>query len=213
MTESKPIRIIIVDDHKLVRSGLSTFIEAYPDLQLVGEAADGNLALDLCLRLEPDVVLMDMVMPEMDGSEATRLIRQRQPTIQILAITSFYEGDLVKRALKAGAISYLLKDVSASQLAAAIRAAHAGKSVLAEEAAQALIQNSQKEPPPGDDLTGREREVLVLLAAGFSNSQIATQLTISRPTASFHVGNILTKLSAANRAEAVALAYQHGLIE
>ena len=213
MTESKPIRIIIVDDHKLVRSGLSTFIEAYPDLQLVGEAADGNQALDLCRRLEPDVVLMDMVMPEMDGSEATRLIRQRQPTIQIIAITSFYEGDLVKRALKAGAISYLLKDVSASQLAAAIRAAHAGKSVLAEEAAQALIQNSQKKPPPGDDLTGREREVLVLLAAGLSNSQIAAQLSISRPTVSFHVGNILTKLGAANRAEAVALAYQHDLIE
>lgn len=212
MTKSKPIRIIIVDDHKLVRSGLSTFIEAYPDLQLVGQAADGNQALELCRRLEPDVVLMDMVMPEMDGSEATRLIRQRQPTIQVIAITSFYEGDLVKRALKAGAISYLLKDVSASQLAAAIRAAHAGKSVLAEEAAQALIQNSQKEPSPADDLTGRERQVLALLAEGLSNSQIAVRLEISRPTASFHVGNILSKLGAANRAEAVALAYQRRLI-
>lgn len=211
MSEQRPIRVMIVDDHDMVRSGLKSFLRAFDDLEMVGEASSGEQAISLCAEVEPDVILMDMVMPGMDGAETTRHIRQHNPRIQIIALTVFQEGDLVERAIKAGAISYLLKKVTAPQLAQGIRDAYAGKSILAEEAAAALVRTTRRTPGLGHDLTDREREVLALLVKGLNNAEIAERLVVSRSTASFHVGNILSKLGAANRAEAVALAYKYKL--
>ncbi len=207
------IRIVLVDDHAVVRSGLAAFLLAYDDLQLVGEAADGSEALELCGRVQPDVVLMDLVMPEMDGATATRLIRERYPRIKVIALTSFKENDLVQGVLAAGAIGYLLKNVSTDDLAGAIRSAHAGRPTLAPEAAQALIQNAarKQDNEPGYDLTDREREVLRLMVEGLNNSAIAEKLFVSRSTIKFHVSNILSKLHVSSRTEAVAYALQQDL--
>jgi len=159
MTETKLIRVMLVDDHAVVRSGLSTFLMTCDDMELVGEASSGEQALRLCPRVEPDVVLMDLVMPGMDGATATRKIREQCPDIQVIALTSFKEQELVQGALQAGAIGYLLKDVSADELANAIRAAYAGKPTLAPEAAQALIQAARLPADRvGFDLTEREKE-------------------------------------------------------
>ena len=212
MSVQVPIRVMIVDDHDMVRSGLRSFLRAFNDLELVGEATCGEQAISLCSEFEPDVILMDMVMPGMDGAEATQHILQRHPEIQIIALTVFQEGDLVERAITAGAISYLLKKVTAPQLAQAIRDAYHGKSILAEEAAAALVRTTRQTPGLGHDLTDRERQVLDLLIEGLNNAEIAERLVVSRSTAGFHVGNILSKLGAANRAEAVALAYKYKIV-
>lgn len=213
MVEGDQIRVLIVDDQAVVRSGLTAFLLAFDDLELVGEAASGEEALRLSSEAEPDVVLMDLLMPGMDGSEATRSIRERFPEVRVIALTSFPEEDLVQRALQAGAISYLLKDVSAQELAEAIRAAHVGQARLAPEAAQALIRVAAPERSVGQDLTAREREVLALMVDGLSNPDIAERLVISRATVKFHVSNILSKMGASGRTEAVALALQSGLVE
>ncbi len=208
-----PIRVLIVDDHAVVRSGLSTFLLTCDDMALVGEAANGEEALRLCPRVRPDVVLMDLVMPGMDGATATRLIRQHCPDIQVVVLTSFKDQELVQGALQAGAIGYLLKDISADELANAIRAAYAGKPTLASEAAQALIQAALGPADRlGADLTEREREVLALMAQGLNNKEIAERLVVSVSTAKFHVSSILSKLHATTRTEAVALALQHKLV-
>jgi NarL family two-component system response regulator LiaR len=211
MSKETPIRVLIVDDHAVVRGGLRLFLLAFDDLELVGEASSGERAPAMCAELQPDVVLMDLMMPGMGGVEAIRLIRQRQPQVQVIALTSFPEDELVQAALRAGAISYLLKTISAGELAAAIRAAAAGQATLAPEATQALLRQAGP-PPVGHDLTERERQVLALLVQGLSNAEIAARLVISESTAKFHVSNILAKLQASSRAEAVAVALQSGLV-
>ena len=215
MRESTPIRVMLVDDHAVVRSGLGAFLMVFDELELVGEASSGEEAVRLCDQLKPDVVLMDLVMPGMDGATTTRVIRERCPDIQVIALTSFKEQELVQGALEAGAIGYLLKNVSADELANAIREAHAGRPTLAPEATQALIQASRsasRTPEPGFDLTERELEVLALMVEGLTNPEIAERLVISRSTAKFHVSSILSKLEASSRTEAVAVALQHDLV-
>lgn len=207
-----PIRVLIVDDHAVVRSGLSDFLMVYDDLQLVGEASGGRAAVEMCLRLQPDVVLMDMMMPDMDGAAATRAIRERCSSIQVIALTSFREEELVNAALKAGAIGYLLKNVTADELATAIRSAVVGRPTLAPEATLALMHTATAPHPPGYDLTEREREVLALMVSGLNNGQIAEKLTVSLSTVKYHVSNVISKLGAANRTEAATLAIQNHLV-
>jgi NarL family two-component system response regulator LiaR len=205
---------MLVDDHAVVRSGLGAFLLAYEDLDLVADAADGAEAVRLCAWKRPDVILMDLVMPRMDGASATRAIRESYPHIQVLILTSFEEKGLVQDALRAGAIGYLLKNVTADELANAIRAAHRGRPTLAPEATRALIETTLHPAAAalGDDLTARERDVLALMVKGKDNTGIAESLIISRSTAKFHVSNILSKLQASSRTEAVAVALQHNLI-
>ena len=210
---SPTIRVLLVDDHAVVRSGLSFFLSTTDDIEVVGEAADGEQALRLCAQLQPDVVLMDMVMPRMDGFTAMQQIRQRYPAIRVLALTSFLDGEFVQRALQAGASGYLLKDVQARDLADAIRAAYAGRSTLATEATQALIQTVAQPAQEGEALSERERDVLVRMVRGLSNGEIAAQLMISTNTVRHHVRNILAKLEVTNRTEAVHVAMQRGLVE
>jgi NarL family two-component system response regulator LiaR len=208
---------MIVDDHGMVRRGLSTILRVRADLELVGEAGSGQEAVELCLEAKPDVILMDLVMPDMGGAEATRLIREQHPHIQIIALTSFQERELVREALEAGAIGYLLKNVSSEDLSAAIREAHAGRSTLAPEAIQALIQEESHEVVQDQtlaesfDLTPREQEVLELMVEGLTNPEIAERLVVSRSTAKAHVSNILSKLGVSNRAEAIAMALKRSL--
>jgi len=212
-TPSKPIRVMIVDDHAVVRSGLAAFLLAQDDLELVGEARNGQEALSLCQQCDPDVILMDLIMPEMDGPTTTRLIRSRFPRTVIIALTSFHDEDLVQQALRAGATSYLLKHISAQELTAAIRNAYAGRPTLAPEAVQVLIAATTQLPKPGFDLTAREIEVLKYLVTGRTNPEIAHRLSISSSTVKYHVSSILSKLGVASRTEAVSVALQNDLID
>lgn len=212
MVGSQIIRVLIVDDHALVRSGLKNFVCAYEEMQVVGEAGDGAEAVNFCAMHPVDVVLMDMIMPGMDGSEATRRIIALGSPVKVIILTSFHEQDLVEQALKAGAIGYLLKNVSAADLAAAIQAAYAGRSTLAPEAAEALINATRQKPDVGYDLTEREREVLSLLLQSYSNAEISAQLSITLATVKFHLTNIYTKLGAKSRVEAVTIALEHHLV-
>ena len=212
MTTIDAIRLLIVDDHAVMRTGLKLFLMAFDDLDLVGEATSGEEAVQVCDQVHPDVVLMDLAMPGMDGASATRIIRRQYPDIQVIVLTNFQDVELVQQALQAGAIGYLLKNVSADDLATAIRAAHAGRSTLAPEATQALVQATMQGQTLDYDLTPREQEVLSWMAKGLSNPEIADELTVSTVTVKFHVSNILSKLGATSRTEAVAVAIQRGLI-
>jgi two-component system, NarL family, response regulator LiaR len=210
---SHPIRLAIVDDHTMVRRGLATILKVFDDLQLVGEAETGEAAVQLCAKVLPDVILMDMSLPGMDGASATRDIRKKFPQIQVIVLTSFKDGKLIKQALEAGAIGYLLKDVSADDLVQAIRSAHAGRATLSPEAAQSLVETTNLPPAPGLDLTEREREVLTLMIEGLNNVQIAGRLTVSPSTIKSHVSNILSKLGVASRTEAVSLALRNKITQ
>lgn len=206
-----PIRVLIADDHDMLREGLAMFLKAFPDMEMVGEAANGAEAVALCRRLSPDVVLMDLLMPEMDGVAAIRAIHAERPRTAIIALSSFGEERLVRGALEAGALGYLLKNVSADSLAEAIRLAVAGISSLSPEASAVLVAGP---PTQGavDELTPREREILRLLIDGRTNAEIAAQLGLSVYTVKNHVRNLLGKLGVGSRTEAVSLALQRGVL-
>lgn len=213
MKEIKIIRVMIVDDHTIVREGLATLLDAFPVLMLVGEASDGLEAVQRYEEFQPDVILMDLAMPVMDGVTAIREIMKKDPEIKILALTSFIENEMVTAALEAGAKGYLLKDISAQKLTEAIKSVIAGKHPLAPEATRAVIQASIAPPPIGHDLTQREREVLELMAQGMTNDQIAHHLQIQPATVKNHVSNIYSKLGTSTRTEAVVLAIRHNIIQ
>ena len=213
MTPPVPIRVMLVDDHAMVRRGLVAFLQVFDDLELAGEAANGDEAIQLCDRLLPDVVLMDLAMPDMDGVTATRIIRRRFPSVQVLALTSFTEEKLIQNALQAGAIGYLLKDVTAEELAQAIRAADSGRATISPKVVQAMVHAATQPPAPGHDLTKRERTVLNLMVDGLNNTEIAAKLVVSPSTIKSHVSHILRKLDVASRTEAVALAVRHHLVD
>jgi NarL family two-component system response regulator LiaR len=204
--------VLIVDDHAMVRKGLTAFLKNEPGIELVGEARDGREAIECCEQLHPHVILMDLIMPELGGVAATRTIHQRWPQVQVIALTSFQEKELVQDALQAGAIGYLLKNVSGEELSEAIRQAYVGRPTLAPEAVQALIQPPSEAEILAADLTRREQEVLALLVKGMSNPEIAERLVISRSTVKVHISSILSKLGVSSRAEAIALAIQNKLV-
>lgn len=211
---TQPIRVMIVDDHDIVRRGLSMFLNGFDDLSLVAEAANGQDAIRICGEIRPHVVLMDMMLPDTDGISLTRTIRAENPAIQVVMLTSSKEENLVQQALQAGAIGYMLKNVSVLDMVATIRLAYAGKHSLAPEAAQALI-NLAVQPqhiPANHNLTERERTILKLMVEGLSNQQIADQIFVSRATVKAYVSTILSKLGVQNRIEAVRLAVQESLL-
>ncbi|MDO8971163.1 MAG: response regulator transcription factor [Saprospiraceae bacterium] len=211
MDEQTPTRVMIVDDHGMVRKGLMAYLKNRSDILVVGEARDGREAVNLCEQLQPKVILMDLLMPEMGGVDATHAIHQRWPKIQIIALTSFQEKELVQDALRAGAIGYLLKNITGDELAKAIRAASAGLPTVAPEVTQSIIMENQK-PHPDRELTNRECEVLTLMVEGLTNPKIAERLFITRSTARAHVSNILSKLGVSNRSEAVVIALRERLV-
>jgi two-component system, NarL family, response regulator LiaR len=208
------IRVMIVDDHDMIRRGLATFLSGFDDLVLVGEASNAQEAIHVCSEVQPHVVLMDMFLPNMDGVTLTRTIRAQHPNVQVVILTSAKNDELVQAALQAGAIGYMLKNISVMQMAETIRAAYAGKPMLAPEVTQALINltvNSQH-TTPNYNLTERELIVLNLMAKGLSNQEIADQIYVSRATVKVYVSTILSKLGVQNRIEAVRLALQQSLV-
>jgi NarL family two-component system response regulator LiaR len=212
MTEKMPIRVMLVDDHTVVRRGLRAVLSVSDDMRLVGEADNGEEAVQLCERLQPDVILMDLLMPKMDGIAATKAIHERWPKVLIIALTSFKEREYVEGVLKVGATSYLLKNASADELVSAIRRAVAGLPSLSPEAAQVLIQRVNEPAQSGSDLTEHERDILAMMAKGESNGEIAEHLFVSKSTVKFHVSSILSKLGVSSRTEAVFIAVKHHLV-
>ncbi len=211
MTE-EIIKVMIVDDHILVRDGLNLLISTFDDIQVIAVADGGEKALRLCQKEQPDVILMDMVMPEQDGPVSIGRILESYPDIKVIALTSFVEEDLVVRAIQSGAIGYLLKNVSADKLAETIRSAHQGQSTIEATAAQVLLKASQKTTQLGANLTDRERQVLALLVEGMTNKEIAKQLSLSDGTVRVYVSHVLAKLGVGNRTEAATLALKYNLV-
>jgi len=216
------IRVLVADDQGMVRAGFRMILEAQPDLEVVGEAADGRQAVEAARRLRPDVVLMDIRMPLMDGIEATRRLAGPGVTdpVQVLVLTTFDLDEYVFEALRAGASGFLLKDLPREELIRAVRVVAAGEALLAPRVTRRLIEEFARRPASAElrpealgDLTAREREVLELLARGYSNAEIAAELVISEQTVKTHVGNVLAKLGLRDRIQAVILAYEVGLIQ
>ncbi|NJD59843.1 MAG: DNA-binding response regulator [Anaerolineales bacterium] len=203
---------MIVDDHPVVRDGLKSMFLVFNDLELIGEAENGRAALEFCQKNTPDVILMDILMPEMDGISATQLIRKQYPQVKVIILTSYSEDYLVHKSLEAGAIGYTLKNAPIDDLANAIRSAYAGRPTLASEATMALIRSKTGPLNPGMDLSPRELEVLALIVQGLNNEQIADKLVISPATARHHVSACLQKLGATNRAQAASLAVKYRLV-
>ena len=213
MIRSNLIRILLVDDHAVVRSGLRMFLMAFDDLELVGEAVNGIEAVNLAGKLNPDVILMDLIMPTMDGLQATQTIHQNYPQIKIIALTSFTESQLIHNTIKAGVSGLLFKDTTANELANAIRSVHSGKKVFSP-----LINLTSEDQPKNPvshftELSARESEVLGLLVRGKSNAEISEKLTLSLSTTKFHVSNILSKLGARSRGEAVSIAQKNSIVK
>ncbi len=209
------ITVCLVDDHAVVRHGLRAFLDAQPDLQVTGEAASGKEAIQLAAELIPDVVLMDLNMPGMDGVEATRLVRQASPRTQVVVLTSYHSDEYIFPALRAGALSYLLKDAPLDDVAAAVRRAAAGEATLHPQVAARIVQEmhtSSAATPAHLQLTNRELDVLRLIAGGLANNEIAEKLVISENTVKGHVSNILSKLHLADRTQAAVYAWQQGLM-
>ena len=207
------IRLMLVDDHPVVREGLRFMFEQRSDIVVVEECSDGKQALARAIDLQPDVLLMDLLMPGMDGITAIRDMKCQAPSVQIIVLTSYYEDELIFRSIKAGAISYLLKDCSSFDLVEAIHAAMHGESKVHSVVASRLLQEMQRrEQSPLNDLTPREREVLISIAHGLSNHKIASELSLSEPTVRTHVGNLLSKLHLADRTQAAIYALQHQLV-
>lgn len=215
MEDVAPIKVMLVDDHPMVRQGLRTFFTTCDDIQVVAEAGNGQEAVSRLSEVEVDVILMDMVMPIMDGAAATAKVMELHPDARVIVLTSFVDPATVKRVLEAGAISYLLKDASPDKLADAIRQAHTGRGTIDSSAAQALVsaQMEARHHKVGEDLTQREREVLALVVAGLNNREIASKLFLSQGTVRLHVSNVLRKLEAPNRTAAAMLAVKNGLVE
>ena len=217
MENERPIRVLLVDDHEIVRRGLAVFLDGYDDMELVGQAENGEEAVALCRELEPDVVLMDLMMPKMDGPTAIREIREHAPNVKVVALTTFRDKELVHETLQAGAVGYLYKDASVDELADAIRRAYAGNTVvLSPHAAEALLdlidKAGQAAEPSHTELSSREREVLALLVAGLTNRRIAGEIHVSESTAKQYVRGILSKLQVSSRTEAVSVAVQRNLL-
>lgn len=209
---STTIRIMIVDDHEMVRRGLATFLRTSPNFVLVAEASNGQEAIEKCAQFVPNVILMDLMMPEMDGFAATSAIRERFPLVSVIALSSASDTNTIAAAARAGAVGYLLKSVSTEELATAIYAAHEGKPAFSAKAIQALIEVASLTPEPHYQLTERELTVVRLLVRGMNNIEIAHELSVSRSTVKYHVSAIIAKLGVSNRAEAVAVALKHKLV-
>ena len=207
-----PMRVVVADDQPIVRAGIVYALEGYEDLQVVGQAGNGADTLRLVERLHPDVVLLDLLMPGMDGLAALKEMHQRVPEIPVLALTADQHGDMVQQTLQSGALGYLLKDMTADELVSAIRLARVGKPSLAPAAAQVLVQQASKGPSLGHDLTAREHEVLALVVAGRSNQDIADALFITPATVKFHVRNVKRKLGTSSRTETVVVALRNRLV-
>lgn len=207
------IRILIADDHAMVRTGLVTMLNVFDELIFVGAASNGKVAIEMCNDVTPDIVLMDMHMPEVDGITATRIIRQQNPGIKVLALTGFAQDGSVRQALQAGASGFLLKSSSLEELIAAIRGVFAGQIILSPLAAAALVQAPSADPEIDYGLTQREQEVLELMLEGLSNNAIADRMHVSIMTVKSHVSSVLSKLHVATRAEAVALATRRRVLQ
>ncbi len=211
---AEPIRVLVVDDHAVVREGLRAFLELQVGIEVVGEAADGEEALAAADRLRPDVVLLDLVMPRLDGVRALRALRERLPGARVIVLTSFLDDDKLLPALRAGAAGYLLKNAEPQELVRAVRVAHAGEALLDPVVAARLVESlaAGEQDEPLDRLTPREREVLVLIGHGFPNKQIAQRLDVSEKTVKTHVGRLLAKLGVDDRTQAAVLAVRAGLV-
>jgi len=207
------IKVLIVDDHPLVRQGINALLGIYDDMEVIGEAENGREALEMCEKYKPDIVLMDLIMPEVNGIEATREILKKWSSIKIITLTSFIDKKLIEDSLKAGAIGYVLKNISGDYLVKIIRDADKGKSTLSSEASDFLISNLKNPPVTEYQLTSQEKNIIACLVEGLSNKKITQKLVLSLSTVKFHVSNILNKLGASSRAEAVSIALKNKLVE